>query len=77
MRSGTNATGLSRPLRLLGYPLGAQVSTLENLCKAIYIARQHGDLVTEEELFTLLLQLYRSPESLIVWTKPELLQHAA
>jgi len=47
--------------------------TLENLCKAIYIAREHADLTTEEELFELLLQLYRSPEALILWSQPSLL----
>eukprot|EP00045_Choanoeca_perplexa_P018139 m.279369 g.279369 ORF g.279369 m.279369 type:complete len:2344 (-) comp17729_c0_seq13:1260-8291(-) len=50
-----------------------QVVTLENLCKAIYIAREHEDLTTEEELFELLLQLYRSPEALILWSQPSLL----
>eukprot|EP00730_Choanoeca_flexa_P018701 TRINITY_DN9110_c0_g1_i1.p1 TRINITY_DN9110_c0_g1~~TRINITY_DN9110_c0_g1_i1.p1 ORF type:complete len:901 (+),score=178.58 TRINITY_DN9110_c0_g1_i1:368-2704(+) len=53
-----------------------QVVTLENLCKAIYIAREHGDLHTEEELFDLLLQLYRSPEALRLWTEPSLLQES-
>ena len=47
--------------------------TLRNLCKAIYIAREHRRLEIEEELFYLLIQLYRSPEALIIWSRSSLL----
>lgn len=50
------------------------VEALVNLCNAIYIAREHSDLDMEEELYNLLVRLYRSPESLIAWTDPSLKQ---
>lgn len=49
-----------------------QVITLRRLCMAIYIAREHRRLDLEEELFALLIQLYRSPEALILWTSKSL-----
>ncbi len=44
-----------------------------NLCFAISICRDREDLYTEEMLFNLLIQLFRSPESLILWTALDLL----
>jgi len=35
------------------------------LCNDIYTARYHGDLAMEEELFAMLIDIYRSPETLL------------
>jgi hypothetical protein len=40
-------------------------------CKDIFLARQDGDLELEEELFRELIELYRSPERLILRTLPK------
>lgn len=48
------------------------VQALLNLVGAIYLARERGELDLEEDLFRLLVRLYRSPESLILWTEPAL-----
>lgn len=47
-----------------------QVQTLMNVCSIIYLARQLDppNLVLEEDLFSLLVEIYRSPEAIIVWT---------
>lgn len=42
---------------------------LFQLCNSIYLAREDRDLVLEEDLFSKLLFLFRSPEVLIVWTR--------
>jgi len=42
---------------------------LIQLCKDLFIARQYGDLMVEEELYWELIQIFRSPESLIDKTK--------
>lgn len=51
-----------------------EVDALVNICDAIYTSRESQDLGSEEALFRLLIQLYRSPEALIVWSKMR--QHA-
>lgn len=38
---------------------------LISYCEDIYLARQDGDLVLEEELFRELIEIYRSPETII------------
>jgi hypothetical protein len=38
------------------------------LCNDIFTARYHGDLVMEEELFAMLVDIYRSPETLLQLT---------
>jgi hypothetical protein len=35
---------------------------LWNLCKDIYTARQHGDFLLEEELYNILILVYRTPD---------------
>jgi hypothetical protein len=43
---------------------------LLQLCLDIYMVRESGELDLEEDLFAKLLFLYRSPETLIKWTRP-------
>ena len=43
----------------------ASTSKLWALCNDIYNARYHGDLLMEEELFAMLVDIYRSPETLL------------
>ena len=40
-----------------------------DLCDDIYMARQSGQLEIEQALYRELIELYRSPESLIYHTK--------
>jgi piezo-type mechanosensitive ion channel component 1/2 len=42
---------------------------LIEMCKDVFIARQFGDLMLEEELYWELIQIFRSPETLIEKTK--------
>ena len=44
-------------------------SRLFRLCKDIILARSDGDLLLEEELTKELLQIYRSPESIMEHTR--------
>jgi hypothetical protein len=41
------------------------------LCLDIYLVRESGELALEEDLFAKLIFLYRSPETLIKWTRPK------
>jgi hypothetical protein len=52
-----------------------QVETLSNLCSLIYLTRQLDppSLRLEEDLFRLLVEIYRSTEAIIVWTELDLL----
>lgn len=47
------------------------VERLWHLLRDIYLVREHNILDTEEELFAKLIFLYRSPETLIQFTKPK------
>jgi hypothetical protein len=47
------------------------VDRLWCLLRDIYLVREHFYLSTEEQLFAKLLFLYRSPETLIRFTKPK------
>lgn len=47
------------------------VERLWHLLRDIYLVRENNRLLTEEELFAKLLFLYRSPETLIRFTKPK------
>jgi len=47
------------------------VERLWNLLRDIYLVREHDILRIEEQLFAKLIFLYRSPETLIRFTKPK------
>lgn len=44
---------------------------LLKICMDIYLVREARDFVLEEDLFAKLLFLFRSPETLIKWTRPK------
>ena len=45
------------------------VDRIHGVCRDLYLVRQAGELGLEEMLFSKLLFLYRSPETLIRWTR--------
>lgn len=45
------------------------VDRILTLCKDIYLARESMDFKLEEDLYAKLLFLYRTPDTLIKWTK--------
>ena len=47
------------------------VERLWHLLRDLYLVRENDDLDTEEQLFAKLIFLYRSPETLIKFTKPK------
>jgi hypothetical protein len=48
-----------------------EVDELRSFCKDIFLARQDGDLELEESLYRELIELYRSPERIILRTIPK------
>lgn len=42
---------------------------LVTMCEDIFMAREDGDLMLERDLWNEIIQLYRSPESIIAVTK--------
>lgn len=45
------------------------VDRILQLCSDIYLVREQGDYKLEEDLFAKLIFLYRSPETMIRWTR--------
>ena len=45
------------------------VDKVLQLCLDIYMVRENRDFLLEEDLFSKLIFLYRSPETLLRWTK--------
>jgi hypothetical protein len=45
------------------------VDRLLKICRDIYVVREAGDFSLEQDLFARLIFLFRSPETLIKWTR--------
>jgi len=63
--------GVAGLSRLAMYEDMPNVDKLLDHCKNVLYARQDGDTELEEELFRELIEIYRSPEKLLIWTSAE------
>ena len=48
------------------------VDRIMNLCLEIYLVRESKEFLLEEELYSKLIFIYRSPEVMIKYTKPKI-----
>ncbi|XP_029467744.1 piezo-type mechanosensitive ion channel component 2-like [Rhinatrema bivittatum] len=60
--------GIARSIMFEELP---NVDRILKLCTDIFLVRETGDLDLEEQLFAKLIFLYRSPETMIKWTREE------
>lgn len=51
------------------------VDRVLQLCLDIYLVRESYEFALEEDLFAKLIFLYRSPETMIKWTRPKKEMH--
>ncbi|XP_056668895.1 piezo-type mechanosensitive ion channel component 2-like [Monodelphis domestica] len=58
--------GISRSIMYEELP---DVDRILKLCTDIFLVREMGDHDLEEQLFSKLIFLYRSPETMIKWTR--------
>nr|CAD7588074.1 unnamed protein product [Timema genevievae] len=62
-----NFTGICNTIMFDDMP---NVDRILQLCLDIYLVRESGEFALEEDLFAKLVFLYRSPETLIKWSRP-------
>jgi len=65
---GTIFAGASSKIMFEDLPY---VDRLLQLCLDIYLVRESFEFTLEEDLFAKLIFLYRSPETMIKWTRPK------
>lgn len=72
MLRGTVFSGSSSKIMFEDLPY---VDRVLQLCLDIYLVRESYEFALEEDLFAKLIFLYRSPETMIKWTRPKKEMH--
>lgn len=72
MLRGTIFSGSSSKIMFEDLPY---VDRVLQLCLDIYLVRESNEFTLEEDLFAKLIFLYRSPETMIKWTRPKKEMH--